>query len=51
MTRILLLCAAALLAGCVTTMPCDCRIPPPPDALLAVPAPLPPVPTDLPRAK
>jgi hypothetical protein len=45
MTRILILCA--LLAGCATTTPVDCRIPAPPDALLAVPPPLPPVPADL----
>jgi hypothetical protein len=48
MTRILILCA--LLAGCATT-PVDCRIPPPPDGLLAVPPPLPPVPADLPRPR
>jgi hypothetical protein len=46
MTRTLLLCA--LLAGCATT-PVDCRIPAPPDALMAVPPPLPPIPADVPR--
>jgi hypothetical protein len=50
MTRILLI-ACALLAGCATTTPVDCRIPAPPDALLAVPPPLPPVPADIPGRK
>jgi hypothetical protein len=50
MTRILLLAAVALLAACSTT-PVDCRIPAPPDMLLAVPPPLPPVPADLPRPR
>lgn len=41
---------AVLLSGCVT-VPCNCRIPAPPAALLEVPPPLPPVPADLPGAR
>jgi len=50
MTRILLLTCARL-AGCATTVPCDCRIPAPPASLLVVPPPLPPVPADIPARR
>jgi hypothetical protein len=50
MTRILLL-TCALLAGCATATPCDCRIPAPPASLLVVPPPLPPVPADIPARR
>ncbi len=43
------LLALALVAGCATPGPVVCPPPPAaPDALLAVPPPLPPVPSDLP---
>ena len=43
---------AALLAGCASVPPIGCmKVPPPPINLLAVPAPLPPVPADLPRPR
>jgi len=40
---------ALLLTGCATAVPVDCRLPLPPDSLLTIPAPLPPVPADLPE--
>ena len=52
MRLIVLLVAAAaivMLAGCATAVPVDCRFPEPPASLLTIPAPLPPVPADLPE--
>jgi hypothetical protein len=40
-----------LLAGCATPVQVDCRLPQPPASLLTIPAPLPPIPADLPRDK
>ena len=52
MTRLTVILAAALLAGCITTpVAVDCQLPQPPAALLAVPPPLPPIPADLPARR
>jgi hypothetical protein len=40
---------AVMLTGCATVMPVDCKLPAPPEILLTVPPPLPPVPADLVR--
>jgi hypothetical protein len=53
MTQLILLIVAAvfvaLLTGCASTVPVDCRLPEPPASLMTIPAPLPPVPADLPE--
>lgn len=54
MQLIVLIVVAAMvviLAGCATAVPVDCRLPTPPDSLLVIPKPLPPVPGDLPERK
>jgi|688.fasta_scaffold907968_2 hypothetical protein len=39
---------AGVITGCAST-PIVCKLPEPPASLLAVPAPLPPIPADMPR--
>ena len=39
---------AALLTGCAAAPVCNCKLPAPPDSLLVVPKPLPPIALDIP---
>ena len=40
--------ALLLLIGCAAPVQVDCRLPMPPESLMVIPAPLPPVPADMP---
>ena len=43
-----LIAACLLLTGCAAAVPVTCLLPEPPPSLMTTPAPLPPVPADLP---